>query len=379
MALPSEDAREERPALGSSLSVDQRIDFYESLLRAQSDLGEGVAVLDLVSKRALYVNDGLCRMLKYEDAELRSLDSFFDLVVPDERQILTRLMADRLAGHWAPDFYDVKLVCKDGTRIDVEIAATPLGLPKHPQVVVLLRDVTDRKLSEERLREFTAMIAHDLSSPMAVISGYTSFLRSRWDEITDEAKLDNLERLGRNVTNLAQLVGDFHQVSVLESGGMRYIIKPFDMRLLAERTVAERTVAELQGAVEDARIECEFAEALPDALGDEQRQWQILMNLISNAIKFSPEKKRIWVGVLQSEKTIEISVRDWGIGIDPSDVPRIFERFGRLEHGSDAAGPSGTGLGLYICKRLIEDQGGQISVESVPGEGATFIYTVPIA
>lgn len=374
MALPSEDAREERPALGSSLSVHQRIDFYESLLRAQSDLGEGVAVLDLVSERALYVNDGLCRMLKYEDAQLRSLDSFFDLVVPDERQILTRLMADRLAGHWAPDFYDVKLVRKDGAKIDVEIAATPLGLPKHPQVVVLLRDVTDRKLSEERLREFTAMIAHDLGSPMAVISGYTSFLRNRWDEITDEAKLDNLDRLDRNVRNLAQLVGDFHQVSVLESGGVRYSIKPFDMKLLAERTVAE-----LQGAVEDARFECELAEGLPEALGDEQRQWQILMNLISNAIKFSPEKKRVWVGVLQREKLIEISVRDWGIGIDPSDVPRIFEKFGRLEHGSDSARPSGTGLGLYICKRLIEDQGGHISVESAPGEGSTFTYTVPIA
>jgi PAS domain S-box-containing protein len=374
MALPSEDARGEQRALDSPLSVHQRIDFYESLLRAQSDLGEGIAVLDLVSQRALYVNDGLCRMLKYDDAELRSLDSFFDLVVPEERQILTGLIADRLAGHWAPDFYDVKLVRKDGAQIDVEIAATPLGLRKHPQVVVILRDVTERKVSEERLREFTAMIAHDLSSPMAVISGYASFLRTRWDEITDEAKLDNLDRIGRNVKNLAQLVGDFHQVAVLESGGMSYSIRPFDMRLLAERTVAE-----LQGSVDEALIESDFAEGLSHALGDEQRQWQILMNLISNAIKFSPAKKRVSVGISQKEKTIEVSVRDWGIGIDPSDVPRIFEKFARLEHDRDTDRPSGTGLGLFICKRLIEDQGGRISVESAPGEGSTFTYTVPLA
>jgi signal transduction histidine kinase len=118
---------------------------------------------------------------------------------------------------------------------------------------------------------------------------------------------------------------------------------------------------------------------LPEALGDQERNWQILTNLVSNALKFSDGEPRIALELryLPDEAAVAIAVRDNGIGISSEDLPRLFRRFSRV--GPSRRTVAGTGLGLYIVKSMVEAQGGRIWVQSQPGEGSVFTYTLPMA
>ncbi len=115
------------------------------------------------------------------------------------------------------------------------------------------------------------------------------------------------------------------------------------------------------------------------AMGDERSQWQLLNNLLANACKYSDPAEPVSVHARGDGDHILVSVKDRGVGIPPEDQQRIFEKFSRGSHGNTSVKTAGSGLGLYICKRLAEAEGGEIWVESTPGEGATFRYTVPVA
>ncbi|MGH7856294.1 MAG: sensor histidine kinase, partial [Candidatus Binatia bacterium] len=117
---------------------------------------------------------------------------------------------------------------------------------------------------------------------------------------------------------------------------------------------------------------------LPDAFGDEQRNWQVVTNLLSNAVKFSPADQPIEVTVTPDNGFLRVSVRDHGSGIAPEDQQRLFQKFERIVTPG-ARRSAGTGLGLYICRSIVEAQGGRIRVESTEGEGSTFSYTIPVA
>jgi signal transduction histidine kinase len=125
-------------------------------------------------------------------------------------------------------------------------------------------------------------------------------------------------------------------------------------------------------------LQIEIPSELPTALGDEGRNRQILANLVTNALKFSPEDSMVSISISVEDSALAVSVSDRGVGIPPDDMSRLFERFSRLPN-SRRSKAKGTGLGLYICKQLVEAQGGRISAESVPGLGSTFRYTVPHA
>ena len=133
---------------------------------------------------------------------------------------------------------------------------------------------------------------------------------------------------------------------------------------------------ELSAAHVPGRLEVDVPRGLPTALGDEDRNRQILTNLVTNALKFAPDDSHVSISVSVEDNALAVSVSDRGVGIPAEDLPRLFERFSRLPN-SRQANAKGTGLGLYICKQLVEAQGGRISVESVPSMGSTFRYTVP--
>jgi two-component system, NtrC family, sensor histidine kinase KinB len=160
-------------------------------------------------------------------------------------------------------------------------------------------------------------------------------------------------------------------VSGLESGAFSYDIQPVDLAEIVYRTV---------GAARDSssrdRFEVSVQEGLPCASGDPSRQTQILNNLLSNAMKFSPPDTPIHVTVTREDHYLRVSVSDQGPGIAAEHHDRLFERFFRLTQGRRV---KGSGLGLYITKGLVEGQGGKVFVESEAGKGATFSYTVPIA
>ena len=128
-----------------------------------------------------------------------------------------------------------------------------------------------------------------------------------------------------------------------------------------------------------APIRVEIAPDLPPALGDPERNWQVLTNLLSNAVKFSDGATEIAVRVTSERERLRVEVADQGPGISPEDMPRLFQKFSRIRSGDGRGKVKRTGLGLYICKCMVEAQGGEIWAESVVGRGTSFLYTMPAA
>jgi PAS domain S-box-containing protein len=280
---------------------------------------------------------------------------------------------------------ELEALRKDGAEIPIELSISTWSSGGEQFFSGILRDVSVRKRlerelleSNERLKEldtlkndFVAMVAHDLRSPMTVIAGFADALTKNWDSYSDEQKREFLATIARNTSSLSALIEDVLQVARIEGEGFTYDVKPFDFAALVARTIEEASRHEEAG-----EIKVSVAERLPPALANQDRQWQILTNLLSNAVKYSPPSSPVGVEVSLKDGFIKVAVSDYGYGVEEKDLLRLFEKFARL-HNTEGKKIKGTGLGLYICKKMIEAQGGSISVESRPGRGSTFTYTVP--
>jgi PAS domain S-box-containing protein len=220
--------------------------------------------------------------------------------------------------------------------------------------------------------EFLALITHEIRTPLAIITGFGDHLQNRWDELEDEEKLESLATIQRNSRNLYRLVEEGLQIAQLESGHFDYKLVPVD---LAEET--RRVAADLANAGAD-RVRISVGPKLPLVLCDTHSNRQILTNLLTNALKFSPDDTPIDVELTRHATMVRVAVRDRGPGIARADVPKLFRKFSRVG-GRDQLLVAGSGLGLYIAKAMVEAQGGRIWVESEPGVGSTFVYTLPVA
>jgi two-component system sensor kinase len=220
--------------------------------------------------------------------------------------------------------------------------------------------------------EFMAMAAHDLRTPLTVIAGFAGTLRENWDAFGDEERKQFLYRINANTKRLSEFVENLLHFARIESGELSYDIRPFDLVAVVRRTAAEQSAA--LGA---SRFAVRVAHDLPFALGDEQRIWQVLTNLFSNAVKFSPDDASVEVEVWNWDDSVAVSVRDHGPGISPEDQERLFQKFSRIERADGRKGPLGTGLGLYICRSVVEAQNGTMLMTGSPGEGSTFTFTLP--
>ncbi len=240
------------------------------------------------------------------------------------------------------------------------------------------RVIERERAANEKLRqvdqlksEFVAMVAHDIRSPMSVITGFADTIHDRWDEFDDDRKRQYLQLISRNTQDLSAFVEDVLEVARIDAGGLQYETEPFDAKAVVERMVAEMRVAHPH-----LRLELDITGELPKVVGDADRNRQILANLIDNARKFSGDLPRILIQLSPfDEREVAIAVCDNGVGIDPDDLPLLFRRFSRV--GPTRRKVSGTGLGLYIVKSMVEAQGGRIWVESEPGRGSKFTYTLP--
>jgi signal transduction histidine kinase len=228
-----------------------------------------------------------------------------------------------------------------------------------------LRQLDDLK------NEFVAMVAHDLRSPMSVVSGFAETLINRWTAFDDAQKLQIVQRIASSSERLTALINDVLDVARIEAGELSYDIKPVDVLELVERAIGENLQTEDQ-----ERVTLRRTSDLRPALCDERRVWQIFTNVLSNAIKFSPPGTPIEVAVSSDGGMVSVSVMDKGPGIPEHLHEEVFERFKKLEQSNTT---KGTGLGLYISRSMVEAQRGSISVDSRPGEGATFTFRLPAA
>ncbi len=237
---------------------------------------------------------------------------------------------------------------------------------------ILLRDVTRERELDQMKSQLLSTVSHELRTPLASIKGFaTTLLRQdvEWDE---DSRREFLSIIDNESDRLSELIGNLLDMSRIEAGTLRVEPEPIDLRAIVQSTLAEFEVM-----THLHRFAADLPGRLPLVSADPRRTRQVLRNLLENAVKYSPQGGLIQVDVAVDGAFVRTSVVDQGLGIDPQHIDQIFARFYQVDSASTRQ-VGGAGLGLSICKAIVEAQGGRIWAESQPGVGSTFHFTSPI-
>jgi two-component system, OmpR family, phosphate regulon sensor histidine kinase PhoR len=239
-------------------------------------------------------------------------------------------------------------------------------------VVAVFHDISELKRLERVRKDFVANVSHELRTPVSVIKGYAEALISDLPRTSPEQLSRFLEIIYNQSERLAHLIGDLLTLSELESGGTSLELTPISIDGAAKHAVA---LLEQKARDKGITIDWSSVKEAPQVLADRGRLEQVLVNLLDNAIKYIPEKGTITVSTADAGSMVKIAVNDTGAGIPAKDLPRLFERFYRVDSARSRE-QGGTGLGLSIVKHIVQIHGGKISVESAHGKGSTFSFTL---
>ncbi len=263
---------------------------------------------------------------------------------------------------------------KSGRKLDVamtySIVRSPNGEPRN--AVVSLRDVSRLREIENLRATLLSTISHELQTPVSIIKGYASTLAQSdagWDQ---ESLRQGMEIIEEESDRLTKLIGNLVTASRIEAGGMELDRSPVEFPLLVGKVVRK-----LQVQAPSHKFEIKFPADFPPVLADPEKMEEVLLNLLDNAIKYSPEGGLITVEGQASEDEIMITVADQGIGIPQSEQEKVFDRFFQVKNRT-LKQPRGVGLGLFICQAIIQAHGGKIKVESELGKGSKFTFTLPL-
>lgn len=217
--------------------------------------------------------------------------------------------------------------------------------------------------------DFVSTASHELRTPLTSITGYTRTLIRKGADLSDKERHEFLEVIDNQANQLARLIDELLTISRIEHGELHLAFHAIDVEAIVE-SLFESMKLRAQGHTFELRL----PDGFPPLVADEGKFLQIMSNLIDNAIKYSPDGGEIEVGGRQLGDSVQLSVSDHGVGMTPEQTAEIFEKF---YQAADRPPSEGAGLGLYIVKQLVEAHGGEISVESTPGEGTTFYVTFP--
>ena len=221
--------------------------------------------------------------------------------------------------------------------------------------------------------EFLANMSHELRTPLNAISGFSQPLRKQLYGEINEKQAEYLDDILAAARDLLSLIDDVLDLSKVEAGQIELEVVSFSLPAALERGVVIVRERATKGGV---RISLSSDPGIETVIGDERRVRQVIFNLLSNAVKFTPAGGTVDVAVARLDGEVRVSVSDSGPGIAPEDQVRIFEEFQQAAAGKEQR--EGTGLGLALSKRLVELHGGRIWVESEPGKGSRFVFTLPV-
>jgi len=266
------------------------------------------------------------------------------------------------------------IIRPDGERTSVSITYSPLYDQENQLVHIVgnVHDVSRFREAEEMKAMFISVISHELKTPVALIKGYANTLRredAHWDQQTIRESLTIIEE---ESDRLDRLINNLLEASRVQAGTFKLEMGDVSVAKLAAQVVERFRV---QATNHDLQLD--FPSDFPPLLADEERLQAVFANLVSNAIKYSPNGGTIRIGGRVTDDRAEFYVSDQGIGIPPAQQSRLFEPFYRVDSGLGRR-TQGVGLGLFLCKATVEGHGGHIWVESSPGKGATFRFTLPL-
>lgn len=285
------------------------------------------------------------------------------------------------------EYLEAKVENLQGREVWLGLSVTPTHLEdesqENDQVVFLIRDISRIKEIDQAKSDFVSMASHELRTPLTVINGYLSLFLSGDLGNIDDPNLAHYKKvftqIQKSTERLNRLVEDLLNVSRIEQGRLQLSLEKMNLSL-----VIEDVVNEMKGHAATRGHELKFSPPMVTFLelpmlvkGDHSKIKQVLINLIDNSIKYTKEKGLIEVGIKRDRHEIIVSVKDNGAGIPKQLLPRIFEKFQRLE-GSYVKDTVGTGLGLYIVREIIKAHGGRVWVDSQVGKGSTFSFSLPL-
>ena len=257
-------------------------------------------------------------------------------------------------------------------RLLVHAAPLPVVNGKQQGLLAVFVDVTETRRLETLRKDFVANVSHELRTPITAVRSAVDTLRLTLagDPSASERFVDIIDR---NAQRLGSLVEDLLDLSKIESKDYRPESKPVPLR-----TVSDSALTLLRARIEEKKLDVgnEIADALPPARADRRAVEQVFTNLLDNAVKYCPAGARVRLRAQHTDGGLRVEIADTGPGIEPRHLPRLFERFYRVDSGR-SRDMGGTGLGLSIVKHLVETMGGAIGVESTPGRGSTFWFTLP--
>ena len=238
-------------------------------------------------------------------------------------------------------------------------------------ILLSIEDITARKQAQQFREEYLSLIAHDLRNPLTVMMGMADWLRRRLAEQALARETATAEEIVTSGRRMESMIRDLVASARLEAGEMRMIKEPTDLLRLID------DLCKRIGTAEDlARIQVEAPDWVPPVLADPEQIERAIVNLVTNALKYSALETPVVVHVVQRGAEVVTSVTDKGVGIAPEDIPHLFERSYRAKTGKRT---EGLGLGLYITRLIVEAHGGRVWVESEVGKGSTFYFTLPVA
>ena len=307
-----------------------------------------------------------CNMAFLEMMEFEAIGDFYDSPREDAAQLRKAVRATLESGENSR----VPLNNPSGRAILVEITAMPASKGDQIGAVCLLTDVSEAQRMEQLRRDYVANISHELRTPLTGIRGMIEPLMDGYVD-TEEERQNSYAIIQRETVRLEKLVGEMLDMSRLQDGRATVELERLELPGILEAAVRSMSALARDAGVElgvetdGSRLAC---------MGNEDRIEQVLVILLDNAIDFTPRGGRVTVFARDAGKKIVVGVRDTGCGIEPKDLPMIWERFYKADRSRMRT--KGTGLGLSIAKLVVELMGGEISVQSEPGRGSEFSFTL---
>ena len=269
---------------------------------------------------------------------------------------------------------ELYLTRSDGVRFPAELALSEWREKDGVHYTLVVRDLTERRQMARMKDEFLATVSHELRTPLTSVLGALGLLASGAAGVLPKAAVPLAEVAKRNGERLSRLIDDILDLTKLEGNQLLLQLRPVYLEpLLREALATNQGYAQRVGV----HLSLEVPEGSPQVRLDTDRFLQVMANLLSNAIKHSPTDDTVSVVLTWTDTVVRVRVLDRGPGIDPKFRARMFEKFSQAD-GSDQRAKGGTGLGLYISRLLVERMGGKVLVDSVAGEGATFIIELPV-
>jgi len=271
-----------------------------------------------------------------------------------------------------PSGLEAEIVNRHGEHISIRIGAACIQNEEKNFIgyLEIIEDISRQKKIEREKNNFISMLAHDMKSPLVGISGLINRLKKEKTYQTNEKMQEYLRVMGEAENRLESMVREFLEYSHLESGQIKLNLSETDIA-----TVLQQVIEEHRLRAEGKNIVLSFdSQSLTAIEADENRLHRVFSNLVDNCIKYSPQKSEVTICARETDKEIVIEFKDQGWGINPEEVPYIFDAFFRAKSEEEVVGH---GLGLAASSAIVRQHGGRISVESRPGKGSVFTVRMP--